>query len=129
MTSQLPVSNQYINFTINDGILYGTFNEKVVIDLRAAQTIFNDRISNYGEFKYPTLVDSRGVTSFTKEARDFLSSEEARRGIKATAILVSGYLSSTIANFFLKVTIKEPQVPTKIFSDRQKAIIWLEQYK
>jgi hypothetical protein len=129
MPFEEKIVNEYISYSSENGILYATFLKNVVIDLVAARKIFEDRINTFGKNDYASLVDSTGVRSFTKEARDFLSSDEAIKGVKATAILVSGYLSSAIANFFLKVTVKKPKVPTKIFSDRQKAIAWLQQYK
>ncbi len=129
MGPEMKAQNQYILYTLENGILYATFLKNVVIDLIAAKKIFEDRIAAFGNKEFPSLVDSTSVKSITKEARDFLSSDEAREGVKATAILVSGYLSSTIANFFLRVTVKKPKVPTRIFSDKRKAIAWLQQYK
>lgn len=82
-----------------------------------------------GEKEYPALVDSSGVKSFTKEARDYLSSDVGRIGVKATAIIAAGYMGSTIANFFLKVTVGKPIVPTKLFSDRKKALAWLGKFR
>jgi hypothetical protein len=129
MSSTRQIANEYIVFSVENEILYATFLNNVAIDLAAAKKILQDRIGFIQGMSFPILVDSTRVKSVNKEARDFLSSEEARTGVKATAILVSGYLSSAIANFFLKVTVKKPIVPTRIFSDKQKAITWLEQYK
>lgn len=129
MPIDTPVANKYITYYLSDQILYASFETGAIIDLFAAKLIFKDRIDAFGETAFPSLVDSRGLKSITKDARDFLSSDEARKGVKATAILVAGYLSSTIANFFLKVNVKKPKVPTRIFSDKQKAINWLQQFK
>ncbi len=129
MSSARQIANEYITYSIENEILYATFLNNVAIDLLVAKKILQERILFINGKNFATLVDSTAVKSTTKEARDFLSSEEARVGVKATALLISGYLSSTIANFFLKVTVKKPLVPTRIFSDRQKAINWLKQYK
>jgi hypothetical protein len=129
MSSTRQIANEYIVYSFENEILYATFLNNAAIDLVAAKKILQDRIGFIDGMGFPILVDSTGVKSTTKDARDFLSSEEARVGVKATAILISGYLSSAIANFFLKVTVKKPLVPTRIFSDRQKAINWLKQYK
>lgn len=118
-----------VNYEQVEGILFAIFLPNLSIDLTAAKKILEARLKFSNGSSYPVLVDARSVKSFTKEARDFLSSDEARQGVKATAILVSGLLSSTIANFFLNVTVKKPLVPTRIFSDRNKAIKWLQQYK
>lgn len=118
-----------VNYEELEGILFAVFLPNLSIDLAAARKILAQRLAFSAGKSYPILVDARSVKSFTKEARDFLSSAEARVGVKATAILVSGLLSSTIANFFLNVTVRKQQVPTKIFADRGKAIKWLQQYK
>jgi hypothetical protein len=129
MSSTREIANEYIAYSFENEILYAKFLNNVAIDLGAAKKIFHYRMDFTGGRSFPILVDSTGIKSTTKEARDFLSSDEARAGVKATAILISGYLSSAIANFFLNVTVKKPLVPTRIFSDRQKAINWLKQYK
>ena len=79
----------------------------------------------------PSLIDGSKLKmmSFTKEARDFLSTDEGRAGLKAAAMLVSGPVSRALANFFLLVTVKKPVIPTKIFSDYSKAMLWLNQFR
>ncbi len=121
--------SEIITYEVKDGILYALFTPGVKIDLPAAKYVLSKRLEVTIDNSYPILVDSTGVKSFTKEARDYLSSAEGRIGVKATAILISGYLSSTIANFFLKVTVGKPVIPTKIFSNKVKALAWLQQYK
>lgn len=123
------ITNEFITYSIADGVLFATFHKAVVIDLGAAHKILSSRLEMTGEKEYPALVDSSGVKSFTKEARDYLSSDAGRIGVKATAIIAAGYMGSTIANFFLKVTIGKPIVPTKLFSDRKKALAWLEKFR
>jgi hypothetical protein len=125
----VSTQNEFITYEIEEGILYASFTPGIIIDLSAARKILSDRIEMTGNEAFPSLVDSTGVKSFTKEARDYLSSSEGRVGVKATAILISGYLSSTIANFFLKVTVRKPVIPTRIFSDKVKALAWLQQFK
>lgn len=128
MPPGLTAENEFVIYSLIEGILFATFRKGVVIDLEAARKILEIRLLMTGTSEYPALVESSGVKSFTKEARDFLSSNAGREGIKATAILASGYMASTIANFFLKVTVGKPIVPTKIFSDREKALEWLKKF-
>lgn len=125
----VSTQNEYIAYHLEEGILFAIFKKGVVIDLSAAREVLQSRLEFSNGHDYPILVDSTGVKSFAKEARDYLSAAEGRKGVKATAILVSGYLSSTIANFFLKVTVGKAIVPTKIFSNKVKALTWLQQYK
>jgi hypothetical protein len=120
---------EIISYEIFDEILYATFITGVTIDLPGAHTVLNNRLHFSKGRDYALLIDVRGLKSITKEARDFLSSENGQKGIKASALLISGYLSSTIANFFLQVNTRKKKFPVKTFVDRQKAINWLQQYK
>jgi hypothetical protein len=123
------VETIFVDYEIIEGILFATFLRGAVIDLAAASEVLAARLAISEEKSFPVLVDGRGVKSFTKEARDLLSSDQGRVGVKASAILVSGYLSSTLANFFLKVNVKKTAFPVKTFTDKQKAVEWLKKYK
>lgn len=67
------------------------------------------------------------LTKISKEVRDYLSSDEATEGIKAGALISKTALSNVIINFFLGVN-PNMKVPTKIFSNRDKAILWLDTF-
>src|SRR4051812_43875099 len=96
------------------------------IDLRLAQTIVKDRLSIFNGRKYPVLVIMKSLKNIDKEARDFLASEKGCEGLLAGAIFVNSILENTIANLFLSLT--NPLVPTKIFTDEKKAREWLHQF-
>jgi hypothetical protein len=127
--TELYIENLYIIYELTDGVLYATFKPGIIVDLSGARLILSDRLKFVHKQDLPILIDVRGLKSITKEARDFLSSEDGQRGVKASAMLIEGYLSSTIANFFLKVNVKKNKFPVKTFTDRTRALTWLQQYK
>jgi hypothetical protein len=125
------LENSFISYDLQNGIIIAIFKEGIVIDLQAAKEILELRSEFTKAGNLPALIDGSKLKmmSFTKEARDFLSSDEARVGLKASALLVAGPVSRSLANFFLLVTVKKPMIPTKIFSDYSKALSWLNQFK
>ena len=74
---------------------------------------------------YPVLANIKGVKSITKEAREYLA-EEGTRLVKAGAIIIGSPLNKMLGNIFL--TINNPKVPTKLFTDEKEAKEWLRQY-
>jgi hypothetical protein len=128
MPPEAVFANYFVQYELNEGILFAFFLPGVTIDLHAAEQVLAERLRLSAGKSFPVLVDGRGVKSFTKEARDYLSSDKGKEGVKASAILVSGFLSSTLANFFLKVNVKKAGFPVKTFTDKYKAIAWLKQF-
>lgn len=125
------IENEFISYELQDGIIIAIFKEGIIVDLPAAKKVLALRSEFTKSGNLPALIDGSKLKmmSFTKEARDFLSSDEARKGLKASALLVEGPVSRSLANFFLLVTVKKPVIPTKIFSDYTKALTWLRQFK
>lgn len=114
---------------LTDGILTAVFKKGSTIDITTAREVVRTRLRFTGDENYPTIIKGGLGISFTKEARDFLSSDEGVQGIAAAALIADNFLTSTLANFFLKVTVQKPKVPTRIFKNEEKALEWLNQYK
>lgn len=107
--------------------MIGHFKPGINITIEVAHDIVNKRSAFFENKLYPMLIEDRGVIGMTKETRDFFSTKAGTKKIKAGALLLNSVFSTYLGNFFLKVS--NPPVPTKIFTDRAKAIKWLEQYK
>jgi hypothetical protein len=74
--------------------------------------------------KVPVFTDMRGLKSMTREARLFLSGEDAAQVTSAAALLIGSPLSKVIGNFFMG--INKPPYPTKLFTSEEKALQWLK---
>lgn len=121
------LDTNYIHIELENGIMVGYFKGGLKMDLNIAKEVVRTRSEFFEDKSYPMLIEDKGVVSMTKEARDFFSTKEGTKKIKAGALLLNSLFSTYLGNFFLKVT--NPTVPAKIFADRAKAIKWLEQYK
>lgn len=109
-----------------DGIILCVI-ESETVDLNIAKMGVAHRVKLYGDKDYPILVTVRNAKHITKEARDYLASADGCNKVKAGAILVDSVVMSVIANFFLH--INKPLVPTKLFTNKESAIEWLNTFK
>lgn len=82
--------------------------------------------SFYKDKKFPLLIDSRGIKSMTREARNQFSTKGRETNTKAFAILIDSPLSKVIGNFFMG--INKPAVPTRLFDNEAEAEKWLAQF-
>lgn len=114
---------------LEDGILYGEFLISS-IDIDQAKEIIKSRVEyckKNGEF--PVCIDISKVKKVTRDARVFMSSPEANEGVTAAAIIAPNGFAKALANFFIRVNLMKPIVPTKMFANLEEASKWLEQFK
>ena len=78
---------------------------------------------------YPALIMDAGLKQLDKDARDFFSSDEGTRGIKAGAMVASNQFNRFIGNFVLRITHDQSKTPARLFDSVEEALAWLEQYK
>jgi len=117
---------EYVTMFIKDGILHFYYKEIKSIDLQIAKTCVKDRLEFSEDVSYPCLVDSIKTDNVTKEARDYFA-KEGNELITANAILVKSSIFKMIVNFF--ITVNKPKNPTKMFTGKDQALEWLNQYK
>jgi hypothetical protein len=79
-----------------------------------------------GGKKYPVLIDAGEFTSIDKEVRIFSASEESNIYTIADAIAYYSMAQKLVAEFYVRHN--HPVVPTKVFSDKTKAIDWLKTF-
>ena len=121
------LNTPYANFELIDDILMIEFKPDLEITLDVAKRIVADRKAISDGKAYPGLGDVRYVKSASKEARAYFELPESQNGVLAGALLVDSVFSTFLVNFFLKVT--KQKMPSKMFTDKQKALKWLAQFK
>jgi hypothetical protein len=68
------------------------------------------------------------LSNMDKAGRDYMSSEDAKEGIIASAMVTNSILGRAIINFFLKLNNKDRQdFPSKVFNTEEEAIQWIEE--
>ena len=121
-----PIEIKYAKMWITNGILYCTYKKMDEVNLEIAKVGAKNRIEYSNNVSYPCLFDIRLLKSITKEARDYLA-DKGNELVAASALLVESALIRVIANFF--ITVNKPKNPTRIFTNENEAIRWLEKYK
>ena len=115
-----------IHFNLNNGILFATYKTGKV-DLAVAKEVVRLRKEFCENKSYPHLVKDYNVSQVNKEARDFLSSDEAIEGVLAAGLITDSAFKMSLMNFFLKVS--KPKVKAKTFTKENEALEWLNQFK
>jgi hypothetical protein len=116
----------YISFEIKESILIASYKKGLKINLDIAKEIVNRRLVFTNQQTVPVMILNQGVVSIEKEARDFLSSTDGIRGVKAAAIVLKTPFGSFLGNFLISVT--KPAIPAKIFSTEEAAMQWLKKF-
>src|ERR1035437_4778875 len=101
-------------FELKDGIVFGAY--KGNISLASAKMVVKTRLEFTEGKSYHVSVQTIDVAVVDNEARDYFSTAEANKGIKAGAIYVGSVFQSFMGNFFLRVS--EPKIPARVFTDK-----------
>jgi len=110
---------------LEEGIVENYFLSGESIEIADFRELRKENLKLMGETPYTVLVTAEELTSFTREAREFVASKEYAGITIAKALLISGLGQRIIGNFYMQVN--KPYIKTKLFSDRQKAMDWLRQ--
>jgi hypothetical protein len=119
--------NEWVIIEHHKKYLYVCFkeNNEDELDIEAAKKIIEDSLKFTDGVVFPVMNDIKNMPTHTREVREFFAGQ-ASRSAKANAILVTNTFNRIMASFFL--SLSKPLIPTKIFSDRSKAIEWLQKY-
>ncbi len=118
----------YVKIELINGVIEAEYSP-VYINLEIAKDVLETRKAFTTEKSLPMLLNGIGIKGIDKEARDFFSEPSGSEGLTATALLVKSRLDTFFANFLIKVNISKSNIPIKLFTDKQEALNWLEQYK
>jgi hypothetical protein len=119
--------NEWVKIEHHKKYLYVYFKENndSELNIEAAKKIIEDSLSFTNGVIFPVINDIKNMPTHNREVREYFAGQ-ASRSAKANAILVSSTFNRVIASFFL--SLNKPLIPTKIFSDRNKAVEWLQKY-
>ena len=119
--------DEYGEMWIEDGIIQYIFSPGIIITEEVAINIVRDRIRISKGHTYPSLIDTTQMQYITKEAREYLSKGDGIRYLNSGAFLVKSKVQVIFVNFFLM--INKPALPSKLFTNNEEAINWLQQFK
>ena len=108
-------------FSISEDLVHVIY-KCPVLDVKQAQPVVEQRITNCHNKPIALLADIAKVKTVSKEAREYLAS----RGtvlLTKNAIIISSEVNKVLANFYLR--IDKPKTPTRFFTNSTDAIDWL----
>jgi len=115
-----------IEYWKEDGILHSEFKNNIDINIDNIEILINLRhLISENEMQY-WCSDFKGVKSMSKEARDY-SNIHGQDFLHACATVVYSHVTKFIVNTFMM--IKNPKVPLKAFTTKEKAVTWLLEIK
>jgi hypothetical protein len=118
----------FYKFQFDGDIFYMTYKNGP-ITLEIAKEIVAKRQELMQGREIWALIDDFNLRSIDRDARVYLSTPEGIDGIRAGALLVTSPFAKHLANFFLKITVSKPVIPTRVFTDKQEALDWLHELK
>jgi hypothetical protein len=120
------VSNELLEYWIEDGILYSRFNKPMVMSLELMKESIQMRheISDYKK-QYWCLIAEK-VKSYPKEARDY-SAVHGQDYLHACATVVNSHIATFIFNAYNR--INKPSIPFRAFKTKDAAVEWLRTLK
>jgi hypothetical protein len=121
-----PLVTPYVSIELKDDILYFTYLPGAVITINIAKEMIKQRTEYTDGVAYPFLVMGEGLKAMDKESRDY-SAKEGTVGVLAAALLVNSVYTQFFGNMFLRIT--QTSISSKIFTDKEEALKWLEQFK
>lgn len=124
------IDTEYCEMWLENGIIFQVYKPDLVVTIDIAKAMVEDRIKISNGITRPMLADIKNLVSIDSEAREYLASERAIYLLSAGAILLGSSLKDYIATLAAKIYLKidRPPFPTKLFNDKEKALIWLETF-
>ncbi len=121
------LENEYAEIWFENGIVHIVYKPGCVLNINNIKPIVQDRLKVSAGTKSPILIDLRNVVSSDNATRSYLATEEAERYLNAGAMLITNEIQRLLMNLYLK--IDKPNLPARVFTNREKALEWLEQFK
>jgi len=116
-------STKFSAVLIEPGLIENSIHPGVHLEVEDMLAIKKANQSIAGGVPYVVLVSSGHLSSISNEARLLTASREFALGTIAKALLIRSMGHRIVGNFYLAVN--RPVLPTQIFTEREKALVWL----
>ena len=115
-------------FEMIDDILVARYISGKAITEKVAKEMVRSRKEFMKNKACKAIIVFPRISSMDKGGRDYLSTQEAKEGIMASAMVTTSILSRVIINFFMKMNNNENNnIPTAVFSSEEDAMTWLKE--
>lgn len=120
--------NEFCEYWIDEfGVVHEIFKDTFkTLNLDVAKVITEDRLKVSNGIARPLYVELGTISKIDRAANRYLSRGIAMECLTATGILVKDQMEKIGANIY--AGIFKPSVPTRFFTDKEKAHQWLRNY-
>lgn len=130
MELNLEIEKEFNNITMRlfeNGLMNVVFKDHRYIDIKDIHEVMDwvDEIA-LGRM-FVNLMEGAYNTDLAPEVREFSASDKNNNFTIADALVISSQAHKLVTNFYIK--FNKPAKPTKVFTDRMKAIEWLLEEK
>ena len=124
-SKQTSFESPHVTMWFEGGVLCCSYAVDLHLTLEVAKSVVEARIFLSKGKPYPLLIDMTGLNGTTGAARKYMATMGSTL-VTAGALITSSPVSKAIGNLFLRIDL--PPVPTRLFTNEQKARVWLKQY-
>ena len=111
----------------DNNIIWVVFKLGVELSLDIAKKMVHDRKQISKCVTMPIFIDIRQLITANRKVRRYMASSEAIEFISAGDMLIDNPIARFLGNTWIK--FDKPSIPTKLFTDKESALEWLESYK
>lgn len=111
---------------IENGILFAKYKPNVIVNVDVAIQMVKDRKMVCKGICRPIFIDITDLCAVNEAARTYLASAESCELMSAGAIFTTNAMTKIVGMAF-KI-LDRPQIPVKIFTDKEAALNWLATY-
>ncbi|CAG5077996.1 hypothetical protein CRYO30217_00538 [Parvicella tangerina] len=122
----VEIEKSFKNITMrlyDNEVMNVIFHDNCYIDIRDIEEVMIWMKDVANGRMFVNLMEGGYNTDLAPEVREFSASSEENKYTIADAIVISSQAHDIVSNFYVK--FNKPVKPTKIFTDRSKAIEWL----
>ena len=130
MHLEIEISQEFekIRMTLyKNGIMNVVFKKDSFIEMEDLSEVLIWVDSLGKDKKYLNLMEAENNSQIDAEVRSFAASKEENKHTIADGFVMTSQAHKLISNFYMK--FNKPAKPSKIFTDRNKAIQWLLEQK
>ena len=113
---------------LKNGVLIQSYNENITVDMNKVHLIQQGVKELTKEKNTPFLINGNHGVQPTLEVRKYGSTKKGNKYISALAIfIIKGNIAHRLYGNMILNLDKRP-IPTKLFTNKEKAIKWLKQF-
>lgn len=115
----------YIEFGWSDEALIARYISDEPVSLEIAKAVVKARLDFAKHQPHKLMISFPKLSEISKEAREYLSSEEGNQFILAGAMVTPTLISKMMVNFFLNL-LKKDEIQIRMFDSEIEALYWLK---